>query len=125
MSLPQINTQVELPPGFHRGATIGSIGGVIAAAGKRNGVRYKTATKRAIRMRMASLMIRQVESFNDLTDHELHGMFRACNHSLALDGIAQWLNGQGFPGTPLDPVQPTANDEEYYLDDDHRWDREW
>lgn len=97
--LPQVNTQVTLPQGFHRGATIGSIGGVIAAAGQLNGVTYDTKTKRVIRLKMASQMIKPVTSFNDLTDRELQGMFLACSGDV--DSIAQWLGGQDFPCTPL------------------------
>jgi len=103
VTLPQVNTQVELPHGFHRGATIGSIGGVIAAAGKRNGVKYNTKTKRVIRMRMATLMIRPISSFNELSDNELQGMFVACTADV--DGIAQWLAGQDFEAHPLEMTE--------------------
>lgn len=117
MTLPQVDTQIGLPPGFHRGRTIGSIGGVIAAASKRNDVKYDTKTERAIRMRMASLMIRPITSFNQLSDHELQGMLVACTADV--DSIAQWLAGQEFEGLP----QATEYREEYPGElDGHPWD---
>jgi len=106
MTLPQVK-KVGLPKGFHRGATIGSIGGIVAAAGTKvitdiypNGVKYDTKTKRAIRLEMASLMIRPVTSFNQLVDHEIQGMLVACTADVA--GIAQWLAGQDYPGTRIE-----------------------
>ena len=95
MSLPQVSNQVAVPQNFHRGITIGSITNAIAAAGVKNGVTYKTKTKRAIRMKMVALMIRpDIESFNELSDNELQGMMVAC--TAGVDQIAQWLDGQDF-----------------------------
>ena len=94
MSLPQVSNQVAVPQNFHRGITIGSITNAIAAAGVKNGVTYKTKTKRAIRMKMVALMIRPIESFNELSDNELQGMMVAC--TAGVDQIAQWLDGQEF-----------------------------
>lgn len=122
MTLPQVSTQVELPHGFHRGATIGSIGNAIAAAGtkQRKPVKYKTTVKRVIRMAMASWMFhRDITSFNQLGDLELQGMLVAVNRDVV--GVAQWLDGQNFPSAPL-PPQDLYDDmrEEGPLDGD-RW----
>jgi hypothetical protein len=73
----------------------------VAAAGKKNGVKYNTKTKRAIRMRMASLMIKPIKSFKELTDYELQGMLVACTADV--DAIAQWLAGQEFSGAAIEP----------------------
>lgn len=122
MSLPLVSTQVELPQGFHRGATIGSIGGVVAAAGQHIKRKYDTKTKRVIRMRMASLMIKPVTSFTELSDHELQGMYVACKAGVT--SIAQWLAGQDFPYTEISGLYDNLR-EERSMDGDHWGDNAW
>jgi hypothetical protein len=79
------------------------VSGAIAAAGKENGVKYSTRVTREIRMDMASLMIRPIDSFNELSDDEIHAIGEACTYGVV--GIAQWLAGRNYPCTEIEERQ--------------------